>query len=229
MSNIGQIINHNGYSFRSDIGMMTPSQYVHMIHMLESLKPKRICELGSGESTKIYNEYNGRYGGERFSIESDIAYKKDDNTIFMPTVVGRELNLLGHSYPNCMLYEGFEDWLNNEECFDFIFIDGPNDGIPFNDIGLKYCRIQLLDFVLLDKMSDKCTVLYHDSEREIAQNTLMEFERLLKERGYSFDKEVVKETDMEYVRYNERTLGMCPELTVYKITNTIGPRLNNNG
>ena len=219
MSNIGQIINHNGYSFRSDIGMMTPSQYVHMIHMLESLKPKRICEFGSGESTKIFNKYVENNGGIRYSIEHNEMYHHYNNTVMFPLVFGKDF----YSYSNCVLYNGFERWLNGEECFDFIFIDGPNDGIPFNDIGLKYCRIQLLDFVIMNKMKNNCTVMYHDSERDIAQNTLKEFESLLHSNHYTFSKDVVKEIDDEYVEYNKRILGKCPELTTYKINKNEQP------
>jgi hypothetical protein len=39
---------------------MTPKQYEIMIDLLEETKPKRICELGSGQSTEIFEEYQNK-------------------------------------------------------------------------------------------------------------------------------------------------------------------------
>ena len=191
-----------------NIGEMTPIQYQKMIELLESFKPKRICELGSGLSTKIFNDFDAI----NYSIESDPRYNIYDS-IYMPTIVNATL----FNYKNCVLYEGFEDWLKQQDKFDFVLIDGPNDGIPFNDGNLEYARIQLFSFVILDKLSDNAIVLYHDSEREIAQRTLNEFERLLKTKGYNFNKEVIKEEDIKVIQYNKEILGVCPELTIYTL------------
>lgn len=208
---------YKNYSFNCDIGTMTPYQYIVMICTIEALNPSRICELGSGVSTKIFDEYIKKYGGNRYSIESDSSYANNYNALLMPTVVGRRLKICGQEYKNCVLYEGFEDWLSKENGFDFIFIDGPNDGIPTNDGNIYYSRIQLLDFVLMDKLNNGCTVMYHDSERDITQHTLNEFERLLKDKNYKFSKEVIKEFDKEIIDYNNNVLDTCPELTKYKI------------
>jgi hypothetical protein len=59
--------------------------------------------------------------------------------------------------------------------------------------------------------------MFHDSERDIAKNTLNCFEQLLKEKGFNYSKEIVVEEDKEVSDYNIRTLGVCPELTIYKL------------
>jgi hypothetical protein len=48
-------------------------------------------------------------------------------------------------------------------------------------------------------------------------NTSKELEKLLTEHGYSYEKEIVLEKDKEIIEYNEKVLGVCPELTIYKI------------
>ena len=50
-------IDYKGYSCWSDLGMMTPAQYIKMIDLLEEYHPSNICELGSGQSTEIFDYY----------------------------------------------------------------------------------------------------------------------------------------------------------------------------
>lgn len=207
---------YKDYSFWCDIGMMTPLQYIRMINLLEEYKPKRICELGSGQSTDIFNVYAKKKDASVYSIEHDI-YWNTHKSIMMPLIENTQLVINGRTYESCTRYEGLELWLENEDKFDFVFIDAPNDGIPFNPYNLKYARVQTLDFVLMNKLSNESIVMYHDSERELAQNTLNEFERLLDEYDYSYEKEIIIEKDKEIVEYNKKVLEVCPELTIYKI------------
>ena len=207
---------YKDYKFRCDIGMMTPYQYIRMINVLEEYNPNRICELGSGQSTDIFNVYSKKENAIVCSIEHDIHYNTH-NSIMMPLVENTELVIDGHVYGTCTRYDGFESWLDREDKFDFVFVDAPNDGIPFNPLNLTYARVQTLDFVLMDKLADESILMYHDSERESAHNTLNEFERLLTEFGYLYGKEIVTEKDKEIIDYNKMTLGVCPELTIYKI------------
>jgi hypothetical protein len=205
------------YSFWCDIGMMTPKQYIKMIDLLEKYKPKRICELGSGQSTEIFEVYAKKMNAELYSIEHDIYYNTHKNNVLIPLIENSQLTVRGKTYDKCSKYDGFEKWIESQDKFDFVLIDAPNDGIPTNEHNLEYARIQMLDFVLLDKLCDKSIVMYHDSERNIAQNTLNEFERLLAENGFFFQKEDVIENDIEIIDYNRKVLGTCPILTTYKI------------
>ena len=207
---------YKDYDFICDIGTMTPTQYIHMINLLEKYTPKRICEFGSGESTKIFNRYVVDTNSIVQSIEHD-SYWNRYNSTMMNLIEDTQLNINNYTYNKCNIYQGFEDWLNIQDCFDFVLIDAPNDGIPTNSMSLKYARIQLLDFILLNKLNDKSIVLYHDSERDIAQNTLNEFERLMKEYNYKYEKEIIIEKDKKIIKYNEDILGVCPQLTIYTI------------
>lgn len=208
---------YKDYSFYCDIGMMTPLQYIRMINILEEYEPKRICELGSGQSTDIINVYVQKTNARAYSIEHD-KYWNTHNSVMMPLVENTQLNVNNHIYNKCSIYQGLEEWLGKKSKFDFVLIDAPNDGIPNNNQGLEYARIQMVDFILMNKLSDKSIVMYHDSERNIAQNTLNEFEHLLNEYGYAYQKEIIIEKDKEIFDYNKKILGDCPQLTIYKIT-----------
>ena len=52
-------MNYKDYTYEHTNCAMTPIQYEHLIDLLKNFKPKRICELGSGESTKIFEKSSG--------------------------------------------------------------------------------------------------------------------------------------------------------------------------
>ena len=178
-----------------------------MINLLEEHKPQRICELGSGQSTDIFNVYAKKENATAYSIEHDI-YWNTHKSIMMPLIENTKLMIGNHTYDKCNVYKGLEDWLDGQDKFDFILVDAPNDGIPSNNMDLEYARIQMVDFVILDKLSKESIVLYHDSERDIAQNTLNEFEHLLGTYNYEFQKEIVIEKDNEIIEFKFRKLNL---------------------
>ena len=195
-------MNYLEYNFESFLGTMSENEYISMINILEKFKPKRICELGSGQSTNIFEIYCDKYNAKLFSIEHDENYIKP-STILLP-LIDKEtsININNHIYNSCNKYDNLEKWLKTQDKFDFILIDGP---FGWGERELyKYSRIQILSFVLLDKISDNAYILYHDSERNNAKTTLNEFERLLNIYKYEFNKKIINEN--EY-----------PELTIYKI------------
>lgn len=206
---------YKNYHFECSIGTMTPNQYIKMIKLLEDNQPNNICELGSGQSTRIFDTYKTRGDQQISSIEDNTDYLTK-YTILSPVSIG-ELKINEAVYNNIAKYDVLECWLQTKDKFDFVFIDGPNDVLPFNNNGLDYSRIQLLSFVLLDKLDNDAVVLYHDSERQEAQATLNEFERLLSENNFKYQKEVIIEDDKEIYNYNKDILGTCPELTIYKL------------
>ena len=205
------------YEFISDIGMMTPDQYIRMIHILEEYRPKRIIELGSGQSTRIFKTYAAMANAKVYSIEHDPYWNKYDS-ILMPLNIKTQLTVCGYTFDDCQTYDGLEGWLEGQEKFDFVFIDGPNDAVPTNYLNLNYSRSQIFDFPIMDKLTHDAVIMYHDSESQVAQDTLQEFERILTEKEYTFKKEVTVERDKEIIEYNKHYLNTCPELTTYSIT-----------
>lgn len=206
---------YKGYSFWcGDVGMMTPKQYIKMIDLLEETKPKRICELGSGQSTEIFETYQKNNKNVLvFSIEHDKYFRTHKSVVMIPLKENTSFN----GYEKCTVYDGFEKWLKEQDKFDFVLIDGPNDTLPKNEHNLIYSRIQMLSFLLLDKLNDNAIIMYHDSNLPEAKATLKEFEKLLDYCNIQYDKEVIAETDKQIIEYNVSILGICPELTIYKI------------
>lgn len=193
-------MNYLAYSFETFLGTMSVGEYKGMIDILEDFRPKRICELGCGQSTLIFETYCNRYGAELFSIEHDERYRRGNTVMFKLIDEETSIEINGRRYDSLNKYDGFEDWLENQGKFDFVLIDGPfGFGLREN---YKYSRIQLLSFILLDKISDSAYILYHDSERRNAKTTLSEFEELLYRNKFIFRKKVI--TDR-------------PELTIYKV------------
>ena len=193
-------MNYLGYNFKSFSGTMTENEYINMIDILEDFKPKRICELGSGQSSQIFETYCDKYNAKLYSIEHDEMWKRKDSVLLKFIDYETFININGHIYKSCNKYEGFEEWLEQQDKFNFILIDGPI-GYGYREL-YKYSRIQILSFILLNKISDSAYVLYHDSERNNAKTTLKEFERLLNEYKYVFNKQIIND---------------IPELTIYKI------------
>ena len=206
---------YKGYNFRCDIGTMTPKQYERLIDLLEDFKPRNICEMGSGESTKIFEKYKSRTGASLYSIEHDKFYARG-NAVMFPLVEKINFKIGGIDFGDCSIYRGFEEWLGLQGKFDLVFSDGPNDTLPYNYNNLIYSRIQVVDFPILDKLSDNSIVMYHDCQLTEAKNTLEKFEDELLKRGFAFSKEEIVEDNMEVVKYNENVLGFCPNLLIYK-------------
>jgi hypothetical protein len=195
---------YKGYDFQAseEGGTMLEDEYIRMIDILEEYKPNSICELGSGQSTKIFEKYCSKFDSKFYSIEHDYNWKYDSSVIF-PLIDEETCIKIGeYEYDSCNKYDGFEGWLEKQDKFDLILIDGPY-GCGFR-LNYKYSRIQILSFVILNKISDNAIVMYHDSERENAKATLNEFENLLRKNRFSFVKEKLNENKKR-------------ELTIYKI------------
>lgn len=184
MSENGSLKNeYKGYEFSTNDGTMTISQYKYLIDLLEEYQPKRICEFGSGQSTLIFEKYCQKTGAYLVSIEHDLNWKKKQSIIFN-LIQNSELTVKERVFENCNKYEGLESWLETQEPFDFIFIDGP-PGWGFRQ-NYKYGRVQVMDFLLLNKLTKQSIVLVHDSQRENMQRTLRQFQKILFERKYEF-------------------------------------------
>lgn len=189
------------YQFNPGPFTMTEQQYIKLIDIIDSTNPKHIIELGSGESTKIFSQYTNKHDDVIFhSIEHDKQYAGKYTTILPLIDKSTNIDINGHIYHSCNKYDGFEQWLSTKDKFNLILIDGPF-GFGKREL-YTYSRIQLLSFILLDKIDDNAYILYHDSERKNAKTTLAEFERLLTEKNITYTKEII---------------GDVPQLTVYKI------------
>ena len=194
---------YKDYTFESGPATMTDPQYIELINVLEKSHPKRICELGAGQSTKIFEQYCDKNKAKLFTIEHDKTWARKDTVLF-PLVEKTSIDINGNIYETCNKYDGLEDWLKTQNKFDFVSIDGPYGYGERKKY--TYARIQVLSFILLNKLSDRAYIFYHDSERPNSKTTMKEIEKQLGNNKFHFTKTII---------------GKEPQLTIYKITRTL--------
>ena len=192
-------MNYKDYKYYSGNWTMTDNQYKFLIDLLEDNRPNRIIEFGGGQSTRIFQKYKSKYNCQFFSIEHNSEYACE-NTILFNLVEKTNINIGKEFYSNINKYDGLENWLSNQDKFDFVLIDGPF-GFGFRE-NYDYGRVQLLSFVALDKLSDNAIILVHDTERINMQKTLNEFEMLLIRNTFNFNKQIIND---------------IPQLAIFKI------------
>ena len=192
-------MNYKDYEYNSFAWTMTDDQYKILIDSLEAYRPNRIIEFGGGQSTRIFQKYKSKYNCQFFSIEHDSDYSCE-NTVLFNLVENTSINIGKEFYSNINKYDGLENWLSNQDKFDFVLIDGPF-GFDFRE-NYDYGRVQLLSFVLLDKLSDNTIIFVHDTERINMQKTLNEFEMLLIRNNFNFNKQIIND---------------IPQLAIFKI------------
>lgn len=186
------MIEYKGYQFEDyHYGTMRVSQYQKMIDLLEERKPKRICEMGTGQSTRIFEQYCQKYGASLVSIEHKHQYRRKD-TIMFQCYEFFSFSIEDEQFPHCSQYGGMELWLRDQDPFDFVLCDGPY-GCGFRS-NYEYSRPQIVLFPMLNKLTDESIVIMHDSGRQAEANTLVRLEKIFDKKKYSF----TKETDEEY-------------------------------
>lgn len=192
-------MNYKDYEYDSFAFTMTDNQYKTLIDLLEDNRPNRIIELGGGQSTRIFQKYKSKYNCQFFSIEHNSEYVCE-NTVLFNLVENTNINIGKEFYSNINKYDGLENWLSNQDKFDFVLIDGPF-GFDFRE-NYNYGRVQLLSFAILDKLSDNAIIFVHDTEHINMQRTLTEFETLLISNNFNFNKQIINE---------------IPQLAIFKI------------
>lgn len=193
------MIEYKGYQFEDyHSGIMRVSQYEKIIDLLEQRKPMRICEMGSGISTLIFEKYCQKYGARMYSIEHQMAYMRK-YTVMFPVYQFATYNIQDRKYKNVNRYVGFSNWLTLQEPFDFVLCDGPY-GCGFRQ-GYDYGRIQVIAFPLLNKLSQSSILIMHDSNRGPQSKTVTELEDIFNQKDYAFNKEVDDEYDQMTIFY----------------------------
>lgn len=181
---------YKGYTFdaRDNGGQLKPAQCTDLIDTLEDKKPERIIEFGpSGylASTDIFKQYCEKYNKSYLTITKGTSSQKG-NVVYFPVVENTEVHVAGGVYGKCNKYDGFEEWLTTQDKFDLIFIDDPVEYGLDRIKNYGYCRVQVLDFPLLDKLADNAVIYYHDSNLDYAKNTLSVLDSILTEKNFEF-------------------------------------------
>lgn len=183
---------YKGYDVPEHDGQLKVEQCIDLIDTLEDKKPEKIIEFSNSGSTSafIFNQYCKKYDKSLLIIETKTSHSSEkENVIAFPVVENTDIVIANKTYGKCNKYDGFEAWLTEQQNkFDFIFIDDPVE-YGLNRINhYTYCRVQVLDFPLLDKLADNAVIYYHDSNLKYAKNTLAELDSILAEKNFTFDR-----------------------------------------
>jgi len=162
-----------------------PALYI-LFRILNDVRPRRILELGLGESTKMIRQYAAsREDGEHVVVEHDpqwISFSKEglgglsDRSKIVELSLERRADLEGNKIA---AYAKFAEKFNGRK-FDLIVIDG-----PFGGETNLYSRLDILD-ILPEGLADSFIILLDDYNRQGEQNTASLIRKKLKENQVVF-------------------------------------------
>lgn len=152
---------------------------------LDEQKPKRILELGLGQTTRMIAQYAAAHEDVRHVVvEHDPEWIAFFQKSFALSDRSRilTLSLEEHAYLEddaVLSYGGFSDALQGQR-FDLLSIDG-----PFGGNANLYARVDVLR-MLPDCLADSFAILLDDCDRSGERRTLAQMEQKLKECGIAY-------------------------------------------
>lgn len=165
-------------------------QYLYVMYrILNEIKPKKILELGLGQSTRMIGSYARAHNDiEHIIVEHDekwIDFFQQDFSLSSNS----EILLLDREFisfkdaEKVRVFKGFAEKLTNKQ-FDFISIDAPLGG----DMK-QYARIDVLQ-MLPGILSDDFIIMIDDTERSGEKNTVLLIEQCLQTSKIPYKKGV---------------------------------------
>ena len=161
-----------------------PALYV-LYRILNEVNPKRILEMGLGQSTKIISQYNKHFPDCRHQVVEHDHLWIDFflNHFQLPESIGIvelpikdiSINLDGNP-TEITVYEGFAEHFEGQS-FDFICIDG-----PYGYTSPRYARADLMS-ILPECLKESFVIFLDDCNREGEKNTFNLMSETLKEHG----------------------------------------------
>ena len=158
-----------------------PALYV-MYRVLNEARPKRILELGLGQSTRMIAQYAAAHEDvEHIVVEHDQEwidfFKNDFRLSLRSQIVQLDREMVPYKEAEAVrVFKGFRETFH-EQKFDFIFIDAPLGG----DMK-QYARIDVLG-IMPDCLSNDFVIMIDDAERSGEIHTIVEMEQRLAESG----------------------------------------------
>ena len=161
-----------------------PALYI-LYRILNEFKPKKILEMGLGQSTKLISQYNNIYSDcNHWVVEHDSSWieffsnhfqlPQTTNIVMLP-IKNISIDVEGQ-LANVTAYVGFADRFSNQT-FDFICIDG-----PFGYSSTHFARIDLIG-ILPECLEDSFVILLDDCNRVGELNTFKLISQILNEHG----------------------------------------------
>ena len=161
-------------------------QYLYVMYrVLNEIHPKRILELGLGQSTRMLGQYASAHENvSHFVVEHDSEWIDFFQRGFQLSTRSRIMQLERKMEPYkeasaVRVFKGFKTKFRNKQ-FDFISIDA-----PFGGDMKQYARIDVLK-LLPDCLADEFVIMIDDTERSGEKNTVAEMTGVLKQNGIAY-------------------------------------------
>jgi hypothetical protein len=161
-------------------------QYLYIMYrVLNEIRPKRILELGLGQSTRMLGQYASAYEDvEHFIVEHDSDwidfFKKNFALCKRSKIIKLDREMIPYKEAEAVrVFKGFEEQFKNKK-FEFISIDAPLGG----DMK-QYARIDVLR-LLPACLADDFIIMMDDTERSGESNTVKEMKECLKNNGIAY-------------------------------------------
>lgn len=158
-----------------------------MYRVLNEFQPKRILELGLGQSTRMIAQYAATHEGvEHIVVEHDPEWIRFFSQNFALPSSTRILQLEREMVPyqeaqQVRVFRGFQEALEGKQ-FDFISVDAPLGG----DMK-EYARIDVLR-MMPQCLSQDFVVMVDDVERPGEKHTVAAMETCLQEHGIAYQR-----------------------------------------
>ena len=169
------------YTYEPNSFSLTNIQMLQVIGILEQFKPNNICEFGTGITTDVFELYCKKYNKNLLNIEHNIKYQRDHSKIFKLNKK-KDIIINKIKYSQTNIYEGLEDFFKNyEKKFDLVLIDAPMGETN----KYKYGRIQMIDLLVFNLLSNEGYFLIHNTEKPCIQNSVNVLLSLFKKKNYN--------------------------------------------
>ena len=154
-----------------------------LYRILEIVKPRRILELGIGESTKLLTQYAAADDSvEHIAVEDDVfwiekfvaGYVHASNT----QILACEQEIIDFMETKVPVFKNLKDKLVGRK-FDLIIIDAPSQST--NQVETKYRRIDVLS-LLPDAICDSFVILVDDLQHPFVRNTFLLVEKYFNDK-----------------------------------------------
>lgn len=163
-------------------------QYLYAVYrILNTVKPKKILELGLGQSTKLLSQYaKANKEVKHTVVEHDqewIDFYKRENELAENTEI-LKLEREYRKYKNddkVLAFKEFKENLQGQK-FDFISIDA-----PLGANAKIYARVDVLE-ILPECLEEDFVIVIDDYNRKGEKNTVNEIENILKEYKIKWNK-----------------------------------------
>lgn len=155
-----------------------------MFRVLNEVKPKRILELGLGQSTKMIAQYAAHHSEvEHFVVEHDLEwihfFERMYNLPNNSNIVQLPLEMIEYKDNDVRAFKGFYKTFSKQK-FDFILIDA-----PFGGDMKQYSRIDVLQ-LLPDCLGKEFVIMVDDYNRVGERNMVAEIESKLHAAGIQY-------------------------------------------